>query len=407
MKVKNEFVNYLLVYLLLFLSGSFLFMQASNRYLVFGFFVACIAWFFYSSRRISYTFLLYVIFFFILSASLSWYTGGGITLSSGVAAIIKFMVAYLILKTVGGRFSEAFIKVVVFLAVISLLGYLTDRYYLFDSLVTRFPNVGGLGYEGVFYLFRFPWHIDRNNSIFFEPGAYQAFLNAALFLLFFSKTKFDKHTKWIFIGILTTTLVTADSTTGYLIFLAMFPFVLYQSDVFSFNNKIVIVALSSVVVIAFSATFYSTLVVKVGQYISADEYELGSSALERGSDRYADIQIFKKHIFGVGYDQYQKEFASLGRRRTLGGGSTNGVTKTLAVMGLPYSLFLFGSYYWALNRLLRNFLLSTVAFCMCMLFFAGESYYTAQPITFAIIAAAFIFNRETIEDESVAGYESK
>ena len=404
MKVQKEFINYLLVYLLLFLSGSWRYMQASNKYLILGFFAAFIAWLLFSDRRFSDRFLLYIIFFIGLYLSLSLYTGGGITLPSIAAAFMKMMIAYLILKTIGSKFSETYIKLVVFLAVISLFGYLSDRFNLFEALVTKLPrggdiSTGNTGYEGIFYLFRFPWHITRNNSIFYEPGAYQAFLNAALFLIFFTKTTFERREKWIYIAILVITLITTYSTTGFLIFLAMFPLFLYKSDIFSFSNKALIIGAASIVVVAFSAQFYSTFVVKIDQYLSAGEHELGTSALERGSDVIADMQIFKKHIFGLGYDQYQEEFDRVGRRK-VEGGSTNGVTKTLAMMGLPFSLFIFGSYLWAFKRLLGDLLLTTLAFSMFLLFLAGESYYMATPITYAIIAAAFVFYRGSAEDRS-------
>lgn len=399
MKAQNT-IDLLLVYLLLFLSGGWRYMQSPNKYLILGFILAFIAWLSFSDRKFSDRFLLYIIFFVGILLSLSLYTGGGITLPSVASAFMKMMIAYLILKTVGSRFSETYIKLIVFLAAISLFGYLTDRLHLFDALITKLPPIGGLGYEGIFYVFRHPWHMNRNNSIFFEPGAYQAFLNAALFLIFFTKTDFENRRKWLYIVILVITLITTFSTTGFLIFLAMFPVFLYKSNIFSFSNKAAIIGAASVVVVAFSAQFYSTFVVKVDQYLSAGEHQLGSSAVERASDVIADMQIFKNHIFGLGYDRYQEEFAALGRRN-VEGGSTNGVTKTLAMMGLPFSLFIFGSYFWAIKRLLGDLLLSILAFSMYMLLLAGESYYMATPITYAIIAAAFVFYRTSAEEESV------
>ena len=399
MKAQNV-INILLVYLLVFLSGSLRYMQASNKYLILGFIVTFIAWFLFSDRRFSDRFLLYIFFFVGIQLSLSLYTGGGVTLPSIAAAFMKMMLAYLILKTVGSRFSETYINVIVFLAVISLLGFLSDRFHLFEALVVKLPPVGDMGYEGVLYIFRHPWHITRNNSIFFEPGAYQAFLNLALFLIFFTQTNFEKRKKWIYIAILLTTLITTFSTTGFLLFLVMFPLFLYRSNIFSFSNKVLIIGAASVVVVVFSAQFYEKFVVKVDQYLSAGEYELGSSGTERGSDVIADMQIFKKHMFGMGYDQYQREFDRVGRRK-VEGGSTNGVTKTLAMMGLPFSLFIFGSYFWAFKRLLGDFLLTTLAFCMFMLFLVGEGYYISAPISYAIIAAAFVYYRVSTEEQSV------
>jgi hypothetical protein len=94
----------------------------------------------------------------------------------------------------------------------------------------------------------------------------------------------------------------------------------------------------------------------------------------------------------LGNDNYTREFGVAGNIDPVETGtSSNGVTKMLAVYGLPFSLFIFGSYYWALKKMLHEFLLTTLAFCMFMMFLAGESYYMSSPISFAIIASAFVY----------------
>ncbi len=398
MITQRVVINWVLVYLLLFLSGTWRFNLSANKYLVLGFLVALTAWFLFTDRKISDRFLFYAIVFTGFLFSLSLYTGGGITLLSVISALMKLLIAYFILKTVGSSFTETYIKLVVFLAVVSLFGYTTDKFYLFEGLVRKLPPVDEYGFEGIFYLYRFPWHIERNNSIFFEPGAYQVFLNAALFMLFFAKTSFGSRTIWVYITILVATLVTAFSTTGFLIFAVMFFLFLLKSQVASFTGKIVIIGIFFVVVGAFSTQFYSTFIVKLNDYLTAGEYDTGGSARARSNDSMTDLKIFRKHIFGVGYDNYVKEFSSVGRV-FVEEGSSNGVTRTLAVMGLPFSLFLFGSFYWAIKKLLGDFMLASAAFGMVILFLAGESYYVITPVSMAIIAAAFVFDRRSEKRE--------
>jgi len=387
--------------MLLFLSGTWRFQLSPDRYLVLGFLIAFAAWYLLSDRKISDRFLLYVFIYAAFVFSLMLYTGGGITLLSLISGIMKLVIAYLILRTVGMSFSEIYIKLVVFLAAISLFGYLSDSYNLLDGLVRKLPPVGDKGYGGILYLYRFSWQIERNNSIFYEPGAYQAFLNAALFLIFFTKTSLKKTEKLIYVAILLTALVTTFSTTGFVIFLAMVPVFLYKNEILTFTGKMIMVGVGIAIIGSLSTQFNSWFVVKVKDYLSADEYDTGGSAKARSDDFKTDLKIFKKHIFGLGFDEYNEEFGRLGRRRADEIGSSNGVTKTLATMGLPFSLFLFGSYYWALRKLLGDYLLATVAFGMVMLFLAGESYYVATPITYAIIAAAFVFDRASIKEKLI------
>ena len=135
---------------------------------------------------------------------------------------MKFILAYLVIRTVGERFADIFVKVIVFLAAISLVGYLSDVLQLFDGLVHKLPVIPDRGYDGIFYVFRDNFHPQRNSSIFFEPGAYQAFLNAALFIIFFTNSDVGRKRQWIYIVVLIAALVTAFSTTGFIIFFCSF-----------------------------------------------------------------------------------------------------------------------------------------------------------------------------------------
>lgn len=387
---QKAIVNVLLVYLLLFVSGSWRYNLSSDRYLIVGFLISFLAWYQYSDRKISDKFILYTVVFAAFLFTQSVYTAGSLSISSVIASTIKIVLPYFIIKTVGERFVDAYIKVVVFLAAISLFGYLSDVFNLLDGIVRKLPNVQDVGYEGILYLYRFSWHIERNNSIFFEPGAYQVFLNAALFFLFFMRTDFSIKRKWIYITILTITLITTFSTAGYLIFAVLLLVFFIKSPLLTFRKKIMMAGLGIIAVGVFSNQFYSTVTVKVNDYLTAHEYDFGASAQNRSSDAKTDLKVFRKHIFGAGYDEYYKEFSIAGRVDPERGYSSNGVTKMLAVYGLPFSLFVFGSYYWALKRMLNEFLLTAASFVMLMMFLAAESWYMMSPTCLAIVASAFI-----------------
>jgi len=399
---KQYIINLLMIYLLLFLSGSWRYQLSADHYLVMSFPVTVGVWFLYTDRKISETFVLYTVVFFGFLFALHLYTGGGISLPSVIASTLKLVTAYLILEIVSIRFSEVYLKLLVFLAFISLFGYLSDKYNLWDGLVRKLPPVGDIGYEGIFYLFRFSWHIDRNNSIFFEPGAYQGFLNAALFLLFFTRTDISKWRKRSYAAILMIALITTFSTAGFAIFLVMTPLLLYRSEILTFSGKIAVLGTALVVISMFSGAFYSSFVTKIHEYLTAEETAVGSSAVSRSSSAQADIALFKKHVFGIGFDKYYREFARQWRDpKGLEGGSSNGVTKTLVTHGLPFSLFLFGSYYWGLKKLLKDTLLTVTAYIMFMMLLWSESYYVLQPISLSIISAAFVFNRLSVKERLI------
>jgi hypothetical protein len=210
-------LNLMLVYLLIFTSGSLRYNQSDDKFLVIGLLASLTVWLIYTDRKISGSFLIYCITFSGFLLSLSVYTDGSLTLASVISTTMKLMMAYLIIKTVGERFTKTYIDVVVFLAAISLLGYFTDVLHLFDGLVHKLPVIRGRGYDGVFYIFRDTFHPYRNQSIFFEPGAYQAFLNSALFIMFFASPNIGRKRQWVYIIVLITALITVFSTTGFMI----------------------------------------------------------------------------------------------------------------------------------------------------------------------------------------------
>ena len=411
MSRQRHLLNIMLVYFLIFASGSLRYNQSDDKYLVIGLLAAFIVWLIYTDRKISGSFLIYCITFSGFLFSLSIYTDGSLTLASVISTTMKLMMAYLIIKTVGDRFTRTYVDVVVFLAVISLLGYFSDVVHLFDGLVHKLPVIRGRGYDGVFYIFRDTFHPYRNQSIFFEPGAYQAFLNAALFIMFFASPNIGRKRQWFYIIVLIAALITAFSTTGFMIFLCLFALFLYRSDITSFYGKLILVGLAMVIVIVFSAQFYTRFVEKIDDYLAANEYDFSWSANTRSSQLKADIRVIKKHIFGLGQRKYLEEFRDAGRTAD-NKGSSNGVTRIVAVYGLPFGVFIFGSYYWALRKLIVDPLLASAAFIMFLMFLGGESYYISTPYSFSIIAGAFVIaslkNKEEdfTNERARSGYSS-
>jgi hypothetical protein len=352
--------------------------------------ISLAAWYLYTDRKISSGFLLYLITFSGFLYALTLYTGGSLSVESGIKTAMKLVFAYLVLKTVGTSFTETYIKVVVFLAAISLFGYLIDIFNLLEGLITKLPRVGVMGYEGFLYTFRHSYHPERNNSIFFEPGAYQGFLNAAIFMLVFVKNSISNKSKWIYLVILVTALATTGSTTGYLIFMVLFCLFLFKSELATYTQKLISVMLILGVAMIFSAHFYSTLVTKLSDYIDPDETRRGWSAENRSFDAITDYRIIKKHVFGLGFNKYKEEFRLVGRLDSYEG-SSNGITSLVASYGLPFGVFIFASYYLAMKILLYDRALVLTAYLMFLMFLWGESFYKLAPISLAIIASAFVF----------------
>jgi hypothetical protein len=159
--------------------------------------------------------------------------------------------------------------------------------------------------------------------------------------------------------------------------------------VISTSGKLTIIGLVLATTAAFSTQFQYVIFEKIEDLVDVEDITDRSNL--RSFDALVDMEIFKRHVFGVGYDEYTKMVSSIGMIRE-GQTSSNGITRTLAVYGLPFSLFLFGSYFLALRRLLGSGIISITAFVILMMFLVGESYFVFSPFCLALIAAAFVYN---------------
>lgn len=386
---QESYMNMLMVYLLLFVSGSHRFMQAPNKFLIIVFIISVLVWILFTERRINDRFVLYAVIFSGFLLIINLYTGGSLSLFSVMSTTIKLTLAYLVLNIVGRNFVDTYVTIIVLLAGVSLFGYFSDTFSMFGALINKLPKVGDLGYEGFLYLFRYQHQIGRNSSIFFEPGAYQVFLNTALFMLFFARTKFSVNRWRVYVLILLTALLTTFSTTGYLIFAVVLGLVLVKSAVISTSGKLTIIGLILTAIVLLSTQFQHVILEKMGDYLDVGDITDRSNL--RSFDALVDMEIFNKHVFGVGFNEYTKMVSSIGLIAE-GQTSSNGITRTLAIYGLPFSLFLFGSYFFALRRLLGKGLESIAAFMMLAMFLVGESYFVFSPFCLAIIAAAFLYH---------------
>jgi len=87
--VRASFVNVILVYLLLFVSGSVIYNLSSDKYLVFVFIASLLAWFSFTDRTINAKFILYVSVFAGILFIVSMYTGGSLSFKSVIKSTMK------------------------------------------------------------------------------------------------------------------------------------------------------------------------------------------------------------------------------------------------------------------------------------------------------------------------------
>jgi len=391
------------VYLLFFTSGAVIYMSASTKYLILVFSLVLVSWLLFSDRKISYGFLLYVIIFISFLFVLHLYTDGSLPIATVVGTTMELVLAYLVLRIVGPNIIGSFVNVVVFLAAISLFGFLTDRFQLFEGIIRHLPLIDDgtrSGYGGILYLYRgMGLSLARNASIFYEPGAYQMFLNTTLFMLFFVDTRISPVRRWVYISVLLIALLTTVSTTAALIFSALFGLLLIKSTVISGNAKMVLVGALILITVIFASQFRYVIFEKIGAYTAVEDIKDTSDL--RSFGLLVDIEIFKRNIFGSGHAKYYEQVSAIGHIAD-GQVSANGISSTLAIYGLPFALFLFGSYFAFFYRYFTGFLMRVVPFSAILVFLMSEGYYILTPFSLALIAAIFAYDKEGEGSETTA-----
>lgn len=187
-------------------------------------------------------------------------------------------------------------------------------------------------YRNYFELF-FSYHyndvIPRFSGLFWEPGAYQIYLNIALFLYVFEK----KESK-IELGILLISVLFCQSTIGYCITAMLLAIHFSQRGFFNKRAKKIILVLGILVALVVACFI-------VYQKVKATSgYAEGSAAL-----RFADIanglSVFSNHpIIGTGFGN-ESEFVMLDM---FGRGSSNGLLSYAYMTGIVGLLFAFSPF---------------------------------------------------------------
>ena len=149
--------------------------------------------------------------------------------------VYYFSMAYVLIKTLGMRFFRIFERVSFYMAVIAL-GFWTLQFILrgdtLFNLISRLPGMSTFskvtadGFNIILYSIQpaessllYNYSIPRNCGYAWEPGAFAVYICLAIFVnLFMIRPGKPVRTRlWILI----LTLVTTQSTTGYLIFLVL------------------------------------------------------------------------------------------------------------------------------------------------------------------------------------------
>ena len=208
------------------------------------------------------------------------------------------------------EFKENFTNIMMCIAFCSAIAYVLYLASPGLEYYNTFSNAKGTLYSNLLlFIHRVGSH--RNFGFFWEPGAYQTFLNLALF---FELAKDEPRKKAIMLFIFN--IITTFSTTGYIaLFIILYIFVFSKKELKKMVPSLVLIFLA---IFGFQDLFSSvldstssTVFGKLENFFYNEEYGNNWGALTSSQIRYFSVvkvlEVFINHpLIGVGYNNLNK-----------------------------------------------------------------------------------------------------
>ena len=200
-----------------------------------------------------------ICFFLLLATVLVRLLSGGVGTETLLLHSVQILIVYLCIQIDKEKFLTRYVYIVVFLAAISVFAWLLvlanpEIGKMIFSFTTRVENKNGVidYYNGLFfYTFSEGIGLDRNAGMYSEPGRYQGILEGALWILliFREHIKISKKRVYLFTFTIILTIITSQSTAGYISLFAIilcYLFKGYKSDKTLFKMLVGIIVLIAV-----------------------------------------------------------------------------------------------------------------------------------------------------------------
>lgn len=378
---KNEnkgkvFLDYLLVYLLVAMTGIDFFYRTKMAFFIpLLFFTAFI--FFYRGLKL-HKFIAYFVLIFIVVQILQMLKFYYLPLSTYIGLHIRILYAYFTICIVGERFFKYYINIIVYSTLISLFFYIPSyipgfeaflihkvaplfenplvnydtHYTIAPSIIIYTMNTEGEGMEALL----------RNSGPFWEPGAFAGFLVIALiFNTIMEKSLYSKNNKILLLGLLTTF-----SSTGIIVI--MFIIISYIMTNTSFSVKAILIPfmIAGAIYAFFSLDFLGD---KITGKMNIEEATYNN----RFVSAYLDFKdTLENPLLGLGRSAKTR---FKGVTDELATHRNNGVTAFLVYYGFIIFAFYFSLIYYTFFRMCKKYKYSVkfALYGLIMVFLIGFS----------------------------------
>lgn len=282
-------------------------------------------------------------------------------------------------------FIKKYIYIMIFLSITGVLFYFLaqigihffDYYKEFNGHIYHMSPLYVYGFKSADIGFLTNSTTRRNFGIFWEPGGYQGYLSLAILLLLLNQNKFRKF-KLIFI-ILFISLLSTQSTTGYLIAIILIFVFLIQSK--SNQNQRREYRILKKIIFLVIFVVIGIIILRSETVIDKLTDPSGGSIVERTNDNIVSLSlVLKKPIFGYGHfnSELDEILRSLGVKANSSG---------LFIVMLWYGIF-FGGYWFLcicenirkMSESSNNKILKMIMVYMVLLFMVLTEHFLAKQL---------------------------
>ena len=226
--MQSKYFDYFIIIGFIFVSGNIAFQPMS---FMFGVFILSTILFFSRKKEFDLTFIYFLLIMLILFI-LQGFKFNFFSVSTYIGVYIRILTAYFILKSLGVSFIDKFIKVMYYLAIISLLFYIPIL--LVPELETLYASLSVYTIEGDLLITRHsvlglytlvPIFMEKSAGPFWEMGAFGGYLVTTLI---FSYLKGNALLSKINI-VLILALLSTQSSTAYVAFMLLLFFIAHKN----------------------------------------------------------------------------------------------------------------------------------------------------------------------------------
>lgn len=414
-KIKNisisDRIDYILIYLLLAISGNHAF-DENIIFILMVFFLSVIM-FFIRKRTVDILFsgLVLVLTFILLTQALIFDFFPEMTL---FGFYVRILIAYFILKVIGRSFIEKLVKVMIFLALISFM------FFILINIIPSFPsamksfalesteyvepstNYFVASYYTPLFTFRYmpynPISFVRNPGMFWEAGAFGGYLIVVFMLNIMRTGIFLNKQNFVFIlGILTTA-----STASFVALMAISFFYLLTSSKYKLLKTILLPIVS--ILGFFMFTYLDFLGAKIEDKLrlAEDPSVVYTTTSSRFVDALRDMEAFKGHeLLGRGINK-ETRFTKMDKQSGYKI-RTNGFTDHLVRFGGIFFIITFILMYYSFYSIIKYFdninkLFAIYSILIIFLILQSETYFKL-PFFWTLLMFYSVYNNKKGEKD--------